>query len=62
MQGTSVATYFEFSRPRSITLTFNDIIERSNTPFVLILRNPLGHDLSTVANTHTSLRDVSNVK
>ncbi|EFA02348.1 head-specific guanylate cyclase [Tribolium castaneum] len=37
--GKSVATYFEFHRPRSITLSFGEIIKRANTPFVLAIRN-----------------------
>ncbi|RZC41411.1 head-specific guanylate cyclase, partial [Asbolus verrucosus] len=37
--GTSVATYFEFHRPRSITLSFAEIVKRANTPFVLAIRN-----------------------
>ena len=37
--GKSVATYFEFHRPRSITLSFGEIVKRANTPFVLAIRN-----------------------
>ncbi|XP_045480514.1 head-specific guanylate cyclase [Harmonia axyridis] len=37
-QGTSVATYFEFHRPRNFSLSFTDIIKRANTPFVLAIR------------------------
>lgn len=36
--GTSVSTYFEFNRPRSLTLSFNEIVKRANTPFVLALK------------------------
>ncbi|KAG5889196.1 hypothetical protein JTB14_000621 [Gonioctena quinquepunctata] len=43
--GTSVATYFEFHRPRSITLAFNEIIKRANTPFVLAIRELPGETL-----------------
>nr|XP_023017646.1 head-specific guanylate cyclase [Leptinotarsa decemlineata] len=43
--GTSVATYFEFHRPRSITLAFNEIIKRANTPFVLAIRELPGATL-----------------
>ncbi|XP_050303714.1 head-specific guanylate cyclase-like [Anthonomus grandis grandis] len=39
IEGTTVSTYFEFRRPRSITLTFNEIVKRANTPFVLALKN-----------------------
>ncbi|XP_049826042.1 head-specific guanylate cyclase [Aethina tumida] len=41
--GTSVSTYFEFKRPRNITLNFGEIIKRANTPFMLAIR-PLGDD------------------
>ncbi|XP_076274488.1 guanylate cyclase 1 soluble subunit alpha 2 isoform X2 [Rhynchophorus ferrugineus] len=44
--GTSVATYFEFHRPRSLTLSFNEIIMRANTPFVLALKQLPGDRLS----------------
>ncbi|XP_071056075.1 head-specific guanylate cyclase [Onthophagus taurus] len=36
--GTGMATYFEFLRPKSITLSFNEIVKRANTPFVLIIK------------------------
>ncbi|CAG9858573.1 unnamed protein product [Phyllotreta striolata] len=36
--GASVATYFEFQRPRSITLSFDEIIKRANTPFLLSIK------------------------
>ncbi|KAJ8944006.1 hypothetical protein NQ318_021721 [Aromia moschata] len=36
--GSSVTTYFEIYRPRSLRLSFDSIIKRSNTPFVLGLR------------------------
>jgi guanylate cyclase soluble subunit alpha len=38
--GTSVATYFEFRRPRGIALCFKEIVKRANTPFVLSIRWP----------------------
>ncbi|XP_044749887.1 head-specific guanylate cyclase [Coccinella septempunctata] len=37
-QGRAVATYFDFRRPRSIVLSFADIVKRANTPFVLAIR------------------------
>ncbi|KAK5643101.1 hypothetical protein RI129_006946 [Pyrocoelia pectoralis] len=40
--GTTASTYFEFHRPRSTTLSFNEIIKRANTPFVLAIRKPTG--------------------
>lgn len=40
--GTVAATYFEFRRPRNISLSFNEIVKRANTPFVLAIRKPLG--------------------
>lgn len=36
--GASVATYFEFHRPKSITLSFREIVKRANTPFVLAIK------------------------
>lgn len=42
--GKSVATYFEFQRPRSITLSFEEIVKRANTPFVLILKSLTGEE------------------
>ncbi|KAK9872198.1 hypothetical protein WA026_016252 [Henosepilachna vigintioctopunctata] len=41
--GTAVAIYFEFRRPRSITLSFTDIVKRANTPFVLAIRKLYAH-------------------
>lgn len=42
--GTAAATYFEFHRPRSLTLSFNEIVKRANTPFVLAIRKLPGVD------------------
>lgn len=36
--GTAAATYFEFHRPRSMMLSFEEIVKRANTPFVLAIR------------------------
>ncbi|XP_057661491.1 head-specific guanylate cyclase isoform X2 [Diorhabda carinulata] len=36
--GASVSTYFEFQRPRNITLSFNEIVKRANTPFLLSIK------------------------
>ncbi|XP_072401486.1 head-specific guanylate cyclase [Diabrotica undecimpunctata] len=36
--GASVATYFEFQRPRNITLSFDEIVKRANTPFLLSIK------------------------
>lgn len=36
--GTTAATYFEFHRPRSMMLSFEEIVKRANTPFVLAIR------------------------
>jgi len=38
--GSSVATYFEFRRPKGIALCFYEIVKRANTPFVLSIRWP----------------------
>ncbi|XP_030745740.1 head-specific guanylate cyclase [Sitophilus oryzae] len=48
--GTSVSTYFEFKRPRSLTLSFGEIIKRANTPFVLALRQIPGDRSSQPKN------------
>ncbi|XP_025832310.1 head-specific guanylate cyclase [Agrilus planipennis] len=40
--GTSVPTYFKFNRPRNLSLSFNEIIKRANTSFLLALRRPPG--------------------
>ncbi|XP_060531707.1 head-specific guanylate cyclase isoform X2 [Cylas formicarius] len=48
--GTSVATYFAFNRPRSITLSFNEIVKRANTPFVLALKRIPGDRLYQAEN------------
>ncbi|XP_069688238.1 head-specific guanylate cyclase [Periplaneta americana] len=40
--GFSVATYFEFRRPRAIALSFNEIVKRANTSFVLAICWPDG--------------------
>ncbi|GJQ77350.1 hypothetical protein Trydic_g20760 [Trypoxylus dichotomus] len=42
--GTAAATYFEFHRPRSLTLSFNEIVKRANTPFVLAIKKLPGVD------------------
>ncbi|KAJ8979494.1 hypothetical protein NQ317_000370 [Molorchus minor] len=36
--GTCVSTYFEFCRPKSITLSFDGIVTRANIPFILAVR------------------------
>lgn len=43
--GTAAATYFEFHRPRNINLSFNEIVKRANTPFVLSIRKLPGVEL-----------------
>ena len=42
--GRDISTYFIFAKPRGVTLTFHEILKRSNTPFVLVLQNPQGTD------------------
>ncbi|XP_015604589.1 head-specific guanylate cyclase isoform X2 [Cephus cinctus] len=42
--GREISTYFVFTRPRGVTLTFHEILKRANTPFVLALRKPQGTD------------------
>ncbi|KAI4491652.1 hypothetical protein M0804_003044 [Polistes exclamans] len=40
--GREISTYFAFTRPHGITLTFQEILKRANTPFVLTLQRPHG--------------------
>ncbi|XP_048512030.1 head-specific guanylate cyclase isoform X2 [Athalia rosae] len=40
--GMDISTYFVFSRPRGVTISFHEILKRANTPFVLTLRKPPG--------------------
>ncbi|XP_017766101.1 PREDICTED: head-specific guanylate cyclase [Eufriesea mexicana] len=42
--GREISTYFAFTRPRGVTLTFHEILKRANTPFVLTLQRPQGVD------------------
>ena len=42
--GREISTYFVFTRPRGVTLTFHEILKRANTPFVLALQKPPGVD------------------
>lgn len=38
--GREISTYFTFTRPCGITLTFHEILKRANTLFVLTLQRP----------------------
>ena len=42
--GRAISNYFLFTRPRGVTLTFHEILKRSNTPFVLTLQRPQDSD------------------
>ncbi|XP_043267623.1 head-specific guanylate cyclase [Venturia canescens] len=42
--GREISTYFVFTRPRGVNLTFHEILKRANTPFVLALQKPQGAD------------------
>ncbi|XP_033323733.1 guanylate cyclase 1 soluble subunit alpha 2 [Megalopta genalis] len=42
--GRKISTYFALTRPRSVTLSFREILKRANTPFVLTLQKPQGVD------------------
>ncbi|KZC14382.1 PREDICTED: head-specific guanylate cyclase [Dufourea novaeangliae] len=42
--GREISTYFVFTRPRGVTLTFHEILKRANTPFVLTVQRPHGVD------------------
>jgi len=41
--GREISTYFVFTRPHGVTLTFHEILKRANTPFILTLQKP--HDV-----------------
>lgn len=41
--GRGISTYFAFTRPHGVTLTFHEILKRANTPFILTLQRP--HDV-----------------
>ncbi|RLU22481.1 hypothetical protein DMN91_004759 [Ooceraea biroi] len=42
--GREISTYFAFTRPHGVTLTFHEILKRANTPFILTLQRPHGID------------------
>ena len=42
--GREISTYFVFTRPSGVTLTFHEILKRANTPFMLTLQRPEGVD------------------
>ncbi|XP_072756824.1 guanylate cyclase 1 soluble subunit alpha 2 [Anoplolepis gracilipes] len=42
--GREISTYFVFTRPHGVTLTFHEILKRANTPFILTLQRPHGVD------------------
>lgn len=42
--GRVISTYFVFTRPKGVTLTFHEILKRANTPFVLALQKPKSAD------------------
>ncbi|CAL1683524.1 unnamed protein product [Lasius platythorax] len=42
--GREISTYFVFTRPHGVTLTFHEILKRANTPFILTLQRPYGVD------------------
>ncbi|XP_020284314.1 head-specific guanylate cyclase [Pseudomyrmex gracilis] len=42
--GREISTYFVFTRPHGVTLTFHEILKRANTPFILTLQRPHGID------------------
>lgn len=41
-KGTHVQTYFEFRKPRGLTVSVAEIVTRANTSFVLGIRRPDG--------------------
>ncbi|XP_037947861.1 head-specific guanylate cyclase-like [Teleopsis dalmanni] len=38
--GCLAATYFDFKRPKGLTMKFRDIVRRTYTPFLIALKNP----------------------
>lgn len=42
--GREISTYFVFTRPHGVSLTFHEILKRANTPFVLTLQKSIGVD------------------
>jgi len=50
--GREISTYFVFTRPHGVTLTFHEILKRANTPFVLSLQRPQGVDKYPAEVTH----------
>lgn len=42
--GREISTYFIFTRPHGVSLTFHEILKRANTPFILTLQRPHGVD------------------
>lgn len=38
--GREISTYFIFTRPHGVILTFHEILKRANTPFILTLQRP----------------------
>ncbi|KAL1509679.1 hypothetical protein ABEB36_004384 [Hypothenemus hampei] len=49
-EGPSVANYFQFKRPRSLRLCFDEIVKRANTPFILVLRKPFEYRFLSTNN------------
>ncbi|KAJ8676637.1 hypothetical protein QAD02_012424 [Eretmocerus hayati] len=42
--GRNISTYFVFTRPKGVSLTFHEILKRSNTPYWLTLEKPEGEE------------------
>lgn len=38
--GCHATTYFDFKRPKGLTLKFRDIVRRTCTPFLIALKSP----------------------
>lgn len=38
--GCHATTYFDFKRPKGLTVKFRDIVRRTYTPFLIALKNP----------------------
>ncbi|KAF7413731.1 hypothetical protein HZH68_002220 [Vespula germanica] len=55
--GRGISTYFVFTRPHGITLTFQEILKRANTPFVLTLQRPHGAEKYPAENIKVEIVD-----
>lgn len=51
--GTQASTYFDFKRPKGLTMNFKDIVRRTYTPFLIALKNPsMAEDFAAKVNKY----------